>query len=218
MKNDIIRAEVVSTKIISNLSDDLIKELGMKPEHRCIALITGSIDDVTFIALDEATKSADVEVIYAECTFSAFVGNYTKFAGEAVGILAGPSPSEVNSGLEAAMKAIENGAYFKSANDEGTSIYLSHCISRTGSYLSKIAGIEEGEAMSYLIAPPIEAMNGLDAALKAADVKLVSCYKPPTATSNFGGGLLTGSQSACKAACDAFEEAVQFVANNPITF
>ena len=33
---------------------------------------------------------------------------------------------------------------------------------------------------------------------------------------NFGGGLLTGSQSACKSACDAFAAAVEFVADNPI--
>ena len=31
-----------------------------------------------------------------------------------------------------------------------------------------------------------------------------------------GGGLLTGSQSACKSACDAFAAAVEFVADNPI--
>ena len=88
------------------------------------------------------------------------------------------------------------------------------CVSRTGSYLSKTAGIEEGEALAYLIAPPLEAMYALDAALKAADVTLAAFFGPPSET-NFGGGLLTGSQSACKSACDAFAEAVKFVAQNP---
>lgn len=37
---------------------------------------------------------------------------------------------------------------------------------------------------------------------------------PPSVT-NFGGGLLTGSQSVCKAACEAFAEAVQ-VADQPL--
>ncbi|MEG2437762.1 MAG: microcompartment protein EutL, partial [Cetobacterium sp.] len=31
-------------------------------------------------------------------------------------------------------------------------------------------------------------------------------------------GLLTGSQSACKAACEAFADAVKFVAQNPTKF
>ena len=80
-----------------------------------------------------------------------------------------------------------------------------------------MAGIQEGEAIAYLIAPPLEAMYALDAALKAADVRMAAFYGPPSET-NFGGGLLTGSQSACKAACDAFAEAVKFVAENPTKF
>ena len=83
--------------------------------------------------------------------------------------------------------------------------------------MSKTAGIPEGESLAYLIAPPLEAMYALDVALKAADVRLVAFYGPPSET-NFGGGLLTGSQSACKAACDAFAEAVKFIADNPLNY
>ena len=54
----------------------------------------------------------------------------------------------------------------------------------------------------------------MDAALKAADVRLAKLYGPPSET-NFGGGLLTGSQSACKSACDAFAAAVESVADQP---
>ena len=50
--------------------------------------------------------------------------------------------------------------------------------------------------------------------MKAADVKLCEFYGPPSET-NFGGGLLTGSQSACYAACNAFAEAVRSVADRP---
>jgi ethanolamine utilization protein EutL len=57
-------------------------------------------------------------------------------------------------------------------------------------------------------------MYAMDAALKAADVKLCKLYSPPSET-NFGGGLLTGSQSACAAACAAFEAAVTEVAKHP---
>ena len=102
-----------------------------------------------------------------------------------------------------------------SALPDDTIVYYAHCISRTGSYLSDACGIQEGEAIAYLIAPPLEAMYGVDAALKAADVRLCVLYAPPSET-NFGGGLLTGSQSACKSACDAFAAAVEFVADNPI--
>ena len=77
------------------------------------------------------------------------------------------------------------------------------------------AGIPLGSALAYLIAPPLESMYALDAALKAADVKLCKLYAPPSET-NFGGALLTGTQSACAAACTAFAQAIQSVAETPI--
>ena len=55
---------------------------------------------------------------------------------------------------------------------------------------------------------------GLDEAMKAADVTLAALFEPPSET-NFGGGLLTGTQSACKAACEAFAQAVLDVAGQP---
>ena len=42
-------------------------------------------------------------------------------------------------------------------------------------------------------------------------------YGPPTET-NFAGGLLTGDQAACKAACQAFADAVCAVAEKPIRY
>ncbi len=217
MKNDPIRAKVLSAKLISNVNPDLAASFNLQPNQRSIGLITTDIDDVSYTALDEATKTADVQVVYAKSFYGGAANANTKLAGEFIGILAGPTPAEVRSGLNAAIEYIENGACFYSANDEDTIAYYAQCISRTGSYLSSIAGVEEGEALAYLIAPPMEAMYALDAALKAADVKMAAFYGPPSET-NFGGGLLTGSQSACKAACDAFASAVQFVAENPTKF
>ncbi|MBL4954774.1 ethanolamine utilization microcompartment protein EutL [Neobacillus sp. OS1-32] len=217
MKHEPIHATVLSVKIISNVNPDLSEKLALKPHHKSIGLITADIDDVTYTALDEATKAADVDVVYAKSMYAGSANASTKLAGEIIGILAGPSPAEVRSGINAAIDFIENGAHFVSANDDNSIPYYAHCISRTGSYLSQVAGIKEGEAIAYLIAPPLEAMYGLDAALKAADVQLAAFYGPPSET-NFGGGLLTGSQSACKAACDAFAAAVEFVAENPTNF
>ena len=71
--------------------------------------------------------------------------------------------------------------------------------------------------MAYLIAPPLEAMLGLDAAVKAADVTLSLFYGPPTET-NFAGGLLTGDQAACKAACEAFAATVCAIAATPTAY
>ncbi|MDK2933084.1 MAG: ethanolamine utilization protein EutL [Clostridiales bacterium] len=217
MKNDPLRSTVLSVKLIPNVNPDMAKALNLEPGHRSIGMITTDCDDVGYTALDEATKKADVKVAYAKSFYGGAANANTKLAGEFIGILSGHNPAEVRSGLNAAVDFIENEACFYSANDDDTIAYYAHCVSRTGSYLSQTAGIREGEALAYLIAPPIEAMYALDAALKAADVSMAAFYGPPSET-NFGGGLLTGSQSACKAACDAFAEAVKFVADNPTKY
>jgi len=217
MKNEAIRATVLGVKIISNVSQDLVEAFKLLPHQKSLGIITADIDDVTYTALDEATKAAEVDIVYAKSMYAGSANASTKLAGEVIGIMAGPSPAEVRSGLNAAIDFIESGANFVSANDDNSVPYFAHCVSRTGSYLSKSANVKEGEPLAYLIAPPLEAIYALDAALKAADVELVTFYGPPSET-NFGGALLTGSQSACQAACDAFAAAVQFVAENPTNY
>ena len=214
MKRDPVRASVLSSKIIPNVSPELAKKLGLSPEHKSLALLTTDCDDVGYTAIDEATKKADVSVVYAKSFYGGAANANTKLAGEFIGMLAGPNPAEVKAGLQAAVDMVENGAYFISANEDDSIVYYAKCISRTGSYLSEGAGIKEGEALAYLIAPPLEAMYAVDAAMKAADVELCVLYAPPSET-NFGGALLTGSQSACKSACEAFAAAVEYVAENP---
>ncbi|WBW94906.1 ethanolamine utilization microcompartment protein EutL [Oceanirhabdus sp. W0125-5] len=215
MKNDALKTTILSVKIIPNVNPDMAKELNLDPEHRSIGMVTTDCDDVGYTAIDEATKKADVKVVYAKSMYAGAGNASTKLAGEFIGILAGPTPAEVRSGLNAVVDFIESGAAsFFSANDDDSIPYYAQCISRTGSYLSETAGVKEGEALAYLIAPPIEALYALDAAMKAAAVEMKAFFGPPSET-NFAGGLLTGSQSACKAACDAFALAVKSVADNP---
>lgn len=215
MIGNTLPVKILTMRLIPNLSADLAKALGVRDRCRAIGLISTDSDDVTYMALDEATKTANVEVAYAKSLYAGASNASTALAGEVIGILAGPTPAEVAGGLRGAKDFIESGVGFKTANAAGTVVYLAHCVSRTGSYLSQAAHVPLGQAVAYLVAPPVEAVAGLDAALKASDVELTEFFAPPTET-NFAGGFLTGSQSACRAACDAFADAVVQVAQSPI--
>ena len=89
-----------------------------------------------------------------------------------------------------------------------------HVISSLGEYLAKEAGLAVGDAMAYLVAPPMEASIGLDAALKAAEVRAVRITPPPTET-NFACAWLAGELDACEAAASAYAAAVVAVAATP---
>lgn len=215
MRTDKIQAHVLSVQYVPNADPALLKSLKVPKNCRSLGILTADCDDVTYCALDEATKKADVRVVYARSMYAGAGNASTKLAGEVIGILAGENPAEVRSGMEAAVDYIANSASFFSANADDSIVYYAQCISSTGDYLSKEAKIEAGAALAYLIAPPCEAIRALDAALKAADVELKRFFGPPSET-NFAGGLLSGDQAACAAACAAFAEQVCRIADEPI--
>jgi ethanolamine utilization protein EutL len=206
----VIPVGVLAVRYLGSATPELAQALGAPKDYPCLAMITTDSDDPTYIALDEATKKANVKVCYGQSFYAGAANASTPNAGEVLGILAGPTPEEVRSGMDAALAALER-IGFEETNGVPC---LAYTVSRCGSFLAKEAGIAEGSALAYLIAPPLESVYALDGALKAANVKLCKLYTPPTQT-NFGGGLLSGTQSACQAACDAFRQAVMEVAQRP---
>ena len=207
-----IPVKILAVQYLPGASPALCKALDAPKGYPSLALLTTDCDDATYIALDEATKAADVKVCYSRSFYAGAANASTPNAGEVIGILAGTTPGTVRSGMEAALSALQH-IGFEETNHVP---YLAHTVSRTGSFLSAEAGVTEGTALAYLIAPPLESMYAMDAALKSADVKLCKLYGPPSET-NFGGGLLSGSRSACEAACAAFAAAVAKVAAAPQT-
>ncbi len=214
--NGVIPVKILCLRYLPNADPALCKALGVEGSWRCLGLLSTDSDDATYIALDQATKDSTVKVTYARSLYAGAVNASTPLAGEVIGILAGPTPSEVRSGMESALSMLRSGEVgFRESAARKDLAYLSYTVSRTGSFLSREAGIREGQPLAYLIAPPVEAMTALDAAMKAADVRLVKLYAPPTET-NFGGGLLTGTQSACAAVCQAFSDTVEEIAARPV--
>ena len=212
-----IHADILAVRVIPNVDGALAKQFNLQPDQRSLGIFTSTVDDIGYTALDEATKRADVEVVYARSFYAGAAHASGPLSGEMIGIIAGPSPDEIKSALEAIIQTAEQDVYFEALNEDKSHALFAHVVSRTGSFLSKEAGIRQGEAIAYLIAPPLEAVYGLDAALKAADVELVKFFGPPSET-NFGGGYLTGSQSACQAAADAFRDAIIDIARSPGTY
>ncbi len=206
-----IPVKVLAVRYLANASSALAKGLGAPKGYPSLAMLTTDCDDATYIALDAATKAADVQVSYGRSFYAGAANASTPNAGEVIGILAGPTPGAVRSGMEAALGALQRIGF----EEVGGVPYLAHTVASVGSFLAKEAGVSAGSAVAYLIAPPLEGMYAMDAALKAADVKLCKLYAPPSET-NFGGGLLSGTQSACEAACAAFAQSVAEVARMPI--
>lgn len=208
--------KLLTCQIIAHPDAALRQRLGCGDGHVSIGLVTVDQDDAAYAALDHATKFAQVDVVYAKSLYAGAAHASGPLSGEIMGVLAGPDPDEVAEGLAALRDYLTRSACFFALRDGPTKpAFFPHVIAETGHYLSRLAGIAAGQPLAYLIAPPVEAIVALDAALKAADVELKAFFGPPTET-NYAGAYLTGSLAACEASAAAFAQAVADVAANPL--
>jgi len=207
---------VLSVRHIPAAHPALLRAYGADPDrHVSLALITCDQDDSTYVALDEATKHAAVDVVFARSFYAGAAHASGPLSGEILGVLAGPDPDEVHEGLRAALRCLAHDACFYAADDAGRLAVFPHVITSLGHYLSAAAGLAPGDSMAYLVAPPIEFTVALDAALKAAEVVAVQIDPPPSPT-NFAAAFLSGDQASCEAAAAAFAAAVVEVGRRPI--
>lgn len=209
-----VTSEVLAVRLIPNVHPDLAAEWGLKPGERSLAMVTASIDDPLYIGGDEATKKADVRVAYCHSHYAGGAYPSGPLSGEAMLLLAAPNPAEATAGLNAVLDMLGQLIYSTADLMGRTLAWLAYTIARPGTYLSEAAHAAPGQAIAYLAAPPLEGTYALERALKAADVKIGLFVKPPSET-NYMAGLVLGTQSACRAACRAFDEAVYAVACAP---
>jgi ethanolamine utilization protein EutL len=218
MKLDLppVKPQVLALRVIARVDDRLAGELGLKlpPGRRAVGLLTCTSDDALYVALDEGTKFAPVEVAYAKSFYAGAAHASGPLSGEVIGVYVGRDPDEIQAALRAAVKCLEEDAWFYSADERGELAFFPHVVAATGAYLSAQAGVAPGAPIAYLIAPPLESVIALDAALKAAPVTLQRWFGPPSET-NFGGGYLAGALPDCEAAARAFAAAVCDVARHP---
>jgi ethanolamine utilization protein EutL len=206
---------VLSIRRLPNADPALVRSYGGDPEkHTSLGLVTCDQDDALYVALDEATKQAPVDVIFAKSFYAGAAHASGRLSGEILGVIAAADPDAIEHGLDAIVSCLQHDACFYDADGKRTVTVFPHVISSLGEYLARESGLPVGSAMAYLVAPPLEATIGLDAALKAADVRAVKIVTPPTET-NFACAWLAGSLDACEAAAVAYAEAVVGVAAAP---
>ena len=211
-----VKPEVLALRVIPRIDDRLASDLGLALPvgRRAVGMLTCTSDDALYVALDEGTKAAPVEVAYARSFYAGAAHASGPLSGEVIGIYVGADPDEIRAALDAAVRCLAEDAWFYSADEAGALAFFPHVVASTGDYLSALAGVARGAPLAYLIAPPLESVIGLDAALKAAPVTLQKWFGPPSET-NFGGGYLAGSLPDCEAAARAFAAAVCDVARDP---
>jgi ethanolamine utilization protein EutL len=213
-----LKPRALAVRRIDDAAPALADALGLPPARRALGIITATSDDALFASLDQGTKASPADVVYAKSFYAGAAHPSGPLSGECIGIYAARDPAEIEAALEACLAYLEGEAWFYAAvtaEDPGRPCaFFPHVIASVGRYLAPLADVPEGSALAYLIAPPLESIVALDAAVKAAPTRLAKWFGPPSET-NFGGGYLAGDQAACEAAARAFADAVVDVCRAP---
>jgi ethanolamine utilization protein EutL len=210
------RPTLLAVRQVEQLEPQLARALGLNPaRHVSAAFLTCDQDDSLFAALDHATKFAPVDVVYAKSFYAGSAHASGPFSGESIGVLAAADPTDIGEGLWALRDALASAIHFSRFDGTTGPAFFAHVIPEVGRFLAPLAQVPVGASLAYLIAPPLEALVGLDAALKASNVRLQKFFGPPTET-NFGGAYLTGAHSDVEAAAEAFVEAIGSVVHAPL--
>lgn len=206
---------MISQKLIANVTPEMARIYEIPEEHQSVAFFSTDNDDVAYLAADDASKKANIKVVHAETFYSGLRGSWSKYGGSVFVMISGPKVSDVKSGLAYIRDFIENRSELCNFDgDEGTAFYA-QCIPKSGKFFKEFCDIEEGSAYAYLVGGPIETNYALDKALKAGNTKIARYWYPPS-HANSSGAVLTGTESACRAATQAFIEALRFATEHPM--
>ncbi|MEO7732645.1 MAG: BMC domain-containing protein, partial [Kofleriaceae bacterium] len=131
---------VLSVRRLQNADPALIRAYGGDPEkHTSLGLVTCDQDDAMYVALDEATKHAQVEVIFARSFYAGAAHASGRLSGEILGVVGARDPEEIDQALDALLRCLEHDACFYDADGKRTVTVFPHVITSLGEYLSREA-------------------------------------------------------------------------------
>lgn len=210
-----IQSHVTMQKIVPHITEKYRALWDIPETHNSVGILACDNEDVMWLALDDATKKARIDIVHVETVYGGMAYAWSRYGGEITAILSGETVADVQNGVRYTKDYIEKKSAFYMLDEEGTLGYYADWIPRAGKYYQKRLGIPEGTAFAYLVSTPVESTYALDKALKASDTKVAEFFLPPTRV-NTGGAVLTGTESACRAAVQAFAAAVEYCAFHPM--
>lgn len=207
---------IVSRKILANVSENFARAFGLPEGHRNVGFFSTDNDDIAYIAADDATKKARIHVQTSVTYYGGSMFSEYDYTGTVFILFSSERIQDVKSAMGYIEDFVENNSeLYCFDGDRGTGFYA-QTISRAGSFFEEWAHVPKGQAYSYICGAPVETNMAMDKALKSGNVKISRFFPSPT-HANSCGAILTGTESACRAATEAFIEALHQATANPMS-
>ena len=108
-----------SRSAIPNVAGPMAEALRLDDTQVAVGFLTVDQDDPTYVAIDEATKKAAVDVVFARSFYGGAAYPSGSTSGEILAILASQSIAEVDAGLDAAIGHLESRVSYRSSVQAG---------------------------------------------------------------------------------------------------
>ena len=163
-----METHMLSQKVIANVTPEFARVYNIPEGHTSVGFFSADNDDIGYLAVDDASKKANIKLIHAETYYGGTTCSWSKYGGSVFVLFSGPKVEDVKSGLRYVRDFIENHSELCNFDgDEGTAFYA-QTIPRPGKYFQEWCELKPGESYAYLVGGPIETNYALDKALRKA--------------------------------------------------
>ena len=115
-----ISPTILSVRRLPRADPAMVRAYGGDPDkHVALGLVTVDQDDPTYVALDEATKHAPVDVIFAKSFYAGAAHASGRLSGEILGVIGAADPESIDAGLAALVRCLAHDACFYAADAQG---------------------------------------------------------------------------------------------------
>ena len=165
-----METHMLSQKVIANVTPEFARVYNIPEGHTSVGFFSADNDDIGYLAVDDASKKANIKLIHAETYYGGTTCSWSKYGGSVFVLFSGPKVEDVKSGLRYVRDFIENHSELCNFDgDEGTAFYA-QTIPRPGKYFQEWCELKPGESYAYLVGGPIETNYALDKALRVEEL------------------------------------------------
>jgi len=210
-----VEQTITSRKIIANMKDEFREMCDIPENHTTVGVISSDYPDILQCAVDDATKKTRIDVIFCDTYYGGHAVKWSANSGAAFAMISGEKVADVNSAMQSIEDYVRRQRFLYDLKGDGSLLYFAGLISPAGRYFQEELEVTGNDALAYVAGPPVEAMYAIDQALKGGDVKVADFFMPPD-SDNCARAVLVGNESACKNALNAFAQAMDQCAKDPM--
>ena len=103
-----METHMLSQKVIANVTPEFARVYNIPEGHTSVGFFSADNDDIGYLAVDDASKKANIKLIHAETYYGGTTCSWSKYGGSVFVLFSGPKVEDVKSGLRYAKDYIEN--------------------------------------------------------------------------------------------------------------